>query len=239
MDWCVNPYVGCTHACAYCYASFIEKFTTRTEPWGTWVVAKSNITDVLARELRRPKSGKVMLSSVTDAYQPAEKTACLTRECLKLLADSGMNVSILTKSDLVVRDIDVLTSFGGLLGDTTIKIGFSFSTMSDEIAGIIEPGATPPSRRLAAMKSLSDAGIATWAFIAPALPGISDTKDAIAEIGSAVRRHGAREVDVDPMNFYPACVRRLADALATSQPALAEAVRSAARNPARWAARFN
>lgn len=238
MDWCVNPYAGCTHACAYCYASFMERFSGRPDQWGTYVEAKTNIADVLARELRRQRSGTVMMSSVTDAYQPAEKQAELTRACLKQLADSGLSLSILTKSDLVVRDIDILTSFGGLLGDAQVRVGFSITTLSDDLARIIEPGAPSPSRRLAALRELSRAGIATWVFIAPALPGISDTPDAIAAIEREARRHGAREVDVDPLNFYPASVKRLHDALAPAEPALAKALLAASRDPRKWAARF-
>jgi len=239
MDWCVNPYVGCMHSCVYCYASFMEKFAGRREQWGSWVEARTNIAAVLAHELRRPRSGKVMLSSVTDAYQPAENTTKLTRACLCRLAGSGMSVSILTKSDLVVRDIDILTSFGGLLGDTSVKVGISITTLSDELAAVIEPGAPSPSRRLAALRELSKAGIPTWVFIAPALPGIADNRDAIAAIEHEARRAGASEVEVDPLNFYPVPVRRLVDALTPTAPAIADAVKSASRNPRKWAERFH
>jgi DNA repair photolyase len=237
-DWCLNPYSGCTHACVYCYASFMKRFAGRTDPWGTYVEAKANIADVLGRELRRPRSGTVLLCSVTDAYQPAEASAGLTRACLSLLAGSGLSVSILTKSDRVLGDLDLLRSFGGLLGDAGAKVGFSVTTLSDDLAAILEPGAPPPSRRLAALEALSAAGIPTWVFLAPALPGIADTPARIAAMERVFRRHGAREVEVDPLNFYPASVRHLHDALAPAEPALAAALRDAARDPAAWRARF-
>lgn len=239
MDWCLNPYVGCTHGCVYCYASFIEKFNTRPEPWGTWAEPKCNIARVLAGELSRPRSGRVQISSVTDGWQPMERKAELTRGCLKVLAVSGLDVSILTKSDLVTRDADILTSFGGLLGDGSVKVGFSVCTLSDELAALIEPGAPPPSRRMAALKALSAAGVQTWVFIAPALPGISDTPETIDAIRAEARRNGASEVDVDPLNFYPSAVRGLLRVLSPEVPALADAVRAAAANPRRWASRFH
>lgn len=238
VDWCINPYVGCTHACVYCYAAFMGRFGNRDAPWGTWVEAKANVADVLARELRRPRRGEVVLSSVTDPYQPAEADARLTRACLAALAGSGLSVSLLTKSDAVVRDVDLLASFGGLLGDTRVRVGFSITTLSDELAGVIEPGAPPPSRRLAALETLARAGIPTWVFVAPVLPGVSDTPEALAAIADAARRRGALHVDVDPLNFYPASVSRLRAALERVAPALAEALRSASRDPAAWRARF-
>ncbi len=238
MDWCLNPYVGCTHGCVYCYASFIEKFNRRPEPWGKWVEPRSNIARVLAGELSKPRSGRVQVSSVTDAWQPLEREAGLTRDCLKVLAGSGLDVSILTKSDLVARDVDILASFGGLLGDGSVRVGFSVCTLSDELAALIEPGAPPPSRRMAALKALSAAGVRTWVFIAPALPGISDTPGSIAAIEEMARCNGAAEVDVDPLNFYPDAVRGLLRALSPTRPDLAEAVRAAASNPGRWCSRF-
>ncbi len=238
VDWCVNPFVGCTHACVYCYASFMGRFGGHEAPWGTWVEPKVNVADVLARELRRPRTGEVVLSSVTDPYQPAEAQARLTRACLAALAGSGLSVSILTKSDLVVRDLDLLASFGGLLGDTRIRVGFSITTLSDELARVLEPGAPPPSRRLEALRTLAGAGIATWVFVAPALPGLSDGPDALATIADEARRCGAQTVEVDPLNFYPTAVSRLLAALTPVAPQAARALQAASRDPASWRARF-
>ena len=233
-DWCLNPYVGCTHACVYCYACFMKRFTGHTEPWGSFVEAKAGIADVLARELRRPKAGTVVIASVTDGYQAAEAALGLTRACLARLAGSGLDVGILTKSDLVVRDADVLADFGGLLGDARAKVGFSLTTLSDELAAVLEPGAPPPSRRLAAIEALSDAGIRTWVFIAPVLPGIADTPGALHAIELEARRHGAREVEADPLNFYAAAVGRLHEALREVAPAQDAALTAASRRSAAW-----
>ncbi|MBM4394262.1 MAG: radical SAM protein [Deltaproteobacteria bacterium] len=237
MDWCVNPYVGCTHACVYCYASFMKRFTGHDEPWGTFVEAKANLPAVLARQAARA-SGTVMLASVTDAWQPAESVHGLTRAALKAIAGTGLAPRVLTKSDLVVRDLDLLRSFGGLLGDSTASVGFTVTTLDDRLARVLEPGAAPPSRRLAALSRLAAAGIRTWVFVAPILPGLTDDPDAIAAIASAARSRGAAEVEFDPMNFYPgavAAVRRVAEA---AGPGPAAAFRAAALVPSEWRERI-
>jgi DNA repair photolyase len=82
VDYCVNPYVGCLHACRYCYATFMKRFTDHGEPWGSFVDIKTNAPVLLERQLKRARRGRVMLSSVTDAYQPVESKAGLTRQCL-------------------------------------------------------------------------------------------------------------------------------------------------------------
>ena len=107
VDWCLNPYIGCQHACVYCYATFMKKYSAHEEAWGEFVDAKINAPELLRRELRRRREGEVMLSSVTDCYQPLEARFKLTRACLELLALSTLEVSVLTKSDLVVRDLDI------------------------------------------------------------------------------------------------------------------------------------
>jgi len=123
VEYVLNPYVGCAHGCLYCYAGFMAKWSYRhiNAPWGSFVEAKVNVVDLLARELpRKRKRGTVLLSSVCDPYQPVEEHYRLTRGCIELLAAHGWNIEILTRSPSVTRDVDILRSTG------TFPSGFPF-----------------------------------------------------------------------------------------------------------------
>ncbi len=164
IDYCVNPYVGCSHGCAYCYATFMKRFTGHTEAWGTFLDVKVNAPDVLRRQLKRAARGSVMLSSVTDPYQPAEKQYHLTRGCLETLLDYQYPVDILTKSSLVLRDMDLFKRF------RNITVGITVTTDDDTIRKAFEPYAPSVRKRVEALKSLHENGIATYVFIGPVLP---------------------------------------------------------------------
>jgi DNA repair photolyase len=225
MDYCLNPFTGCGHACVYCYARFMLRFAGTKEPWGSFVHPKVNCADRLLAQLRRVKPARVMISSVTDPYQPTEAHYRITRSCLQLLAESECSVSILTKSALVLRDLDILQRC------PRCDVGFSITTLDDRIAAIIEPGASPPSERMKALRQLSDAGIRTWAFIAPALPGITDSEEAFAAIVHAARSAGACRVATDPLSLYPTAVSGLRQVLAQDLPEYRDAFEEAVRDP--------
>ncbi|HHY98966.1 MAG TPA: radical SAM protein [Firmicutes bacterium] len=321
VDYVINPYVGCAHACVYCYADFMRRFTDHEgEGWGTFVDVKANIAERLRRELlggarrkaqplksqspRRslpqtlpglsdlPKltecpmtarhatahfmdgscpaaccasyTGKIMFSSVTDPYQPLEAKWRLTRGCLEVLLEAESiemtgfqepedgirierpgeigarlaegrkskdgvrmewpreiraktmtgeknasaesprrTISILTKSDLVTRDIDILKDFQ----DCTV--GLTITTARDDVARLFEPGAPPPSRRLAALEKLNESGIKTWVFMGPVLPFFSDKFEEMDRLFKAVAATGTREILIDSMNFYPSVKHRI------------------------------
>jgi DNA repair photolyase len=234
VDWCLNPYVGCTHACLYCYASFMKRFTGHTAAWGTYVQAKVNVAEVLARQVKRGPLGCLTLASVTDAYQEAESTCGLTRACLEVLRESKLSVGILTKSDLVVRDLDLLTAFGDLTGEPRVRVGFTLTTLDDGLASILEPGAPCPSRRLAALQAVSRAGIPTWVFVAPVIPGLTDAPEGLAALAREARSRGAGEVQLDPLNFYGAAVHNLRAALAAHRPQALRVFEAACRRPDDW-----
>ncbi len=204
--YCLNPYVGCAHGCVYCYASFMCRFTGHKEPWGKFVDAKVNSPQVLEKQLqgRRALEGKMLLGSVTDAYQPAEARYGLTRSCLEVLIRyPSLNVDILTKSALVVRDLSLLQKL------PRCSVGFSLTTMDEKSARVLEPGAPPPGLRLAAARQLGEAGIQVWVFIAPVLPGVGDNQEALTGLFSALKRAGVKEVLADILNPYAAVVQRL------------------------------
>ncbi len=125
-DYCINPYVGCQHGCRYCYASFMKRFTGHSEPWGKFVDVKINAPQILARQLKRPKEGSVLIGTVTDPYQPLEKKYRITRGCLETLLGSPLSLNILTRSPLVVRDIDLFKN----LHD--IEIGLSIQPTQEK-----------------------------------------------------------------------------------------------------------
>jgi DNA repair photolyase len=162
--WALNPYVGCAHACRYCYAEFMKKYTGHTEPWGTFVDAKVNAPEVLARELRRAGRGPVMLASVTDCYQPLEERFRLTRRCLELLLEHDFPVRVLTKSPLVLRDLDLLRKF------RDIEVGLTVTTDDEAMRRLFEPGAPPIAARVDALRRLKEAGVGTYVFVGPMLP---------------------------------------------------------------------
>ncbi|WP_258359639.1 SPL family radical SAM protein [Moorella sulfitireducens] len=235
ISYCLNPYTGCSHGCIYCYAGCMARFRGRQEKWGTFVQVKTNFVEVLAGQLRRPKKGKVMLASVTDAYQVIESKYGLTRGCLELLSRSGLEVSILTKSDLVLRDAGFLKAM------PAAEVGFTITTLDDRLARLLEPGAPPPSRRLAALEKLSAAGIKTWVFVAPVIPGLTDAPEDLAAITKAAAGAGAQEVDFDPLNFYPAAVSSIRELISRYWPEAKGAFEHACRDPRayrQWLRRF-
>ena len=168
-DYCINPYVGCRHACSYCYAESITKrFSSHKEPWGEFVDVKINALDVLKKELLRKKKGLVYISSLTDAYQPSEKKHQLTRKILQLLLKFQFPISIQTKSSLVTRDIDLIKQFD------EVEIGFTITGLDDEVRKNFEPNSSSVKEKLEAIKKLKENGIKVYVFFGPILPYLSD-----------------------------------------------------------------
>ncbi len=163
-DYSANPYVGCSHACRYCYASFMKRFSGHDEPWGQFVDVKRWKP---LKNARKHDGQQVFVGSVCDPYMPEEAEYGRTRALLEELVGSGMEVSIQTKSDLVLRDIDLISQLPGA------RVGFSINTLDEGFRSDMD-AAVPLARRLAAMKELHDAGIRTTCFISPIFPGITD-----------------------------------------------------------------
>lgn len=163
-DFSVNPYVGCAHACKYCYASFMKRFTNHPETWGDFVDVKN------WGILKNPSkyAGKeAFIGSVTDPYQPCEKKYERTRKLLKQLQGSGISISIATRSDLVLRDLDLIKTF------PNARVAISINTIDENFKKEMDKGATI-KRRLETMKQLYESGIKTTCFISPIFPGITD-----------------------------------------------------------------
>lgn len=208
LDWAINPYRGCAHACSYCYAQDVTRFETNKE-WGRVVEAKINIVSKLKKELEKGANGVYGIGTVTDPYQPAEKEYELTRGCLALLKRAKASVSILTKSDMVLRDLDIL------IGWDTAEVGLSIGCSSDDIASMTEPGACPPSRRFEVLEELSKARVSCYLMAAPILPDVCDSEEALTELVANASRAGVVRIIWDVFNPRPMATSRLDRALAT------------------------
>ena len=165
-DYSVNPYVGCSHACKYCYACFMKRFTNHTEPWGEFVDVKYWPE---IKKLEKYAGKEAFFGSVTDCYQPCEAKYNRTRALLEQLQGSGISISIATKSDLVLRDLDLIKTF------PNARVSFSINTLDEDFRKDMDRGVSI-ERRLAAMKTIYDAGVQTTCFISPIFPGITDVK---------------------------------------------------------------
>lgn len=209
LDWALNPYRGCTHSCAYCYAQDVTRFEP-ARPWGEVLEVKSNIIQVLRKELRNAREGVVGVGTVTDPYQPAEKRFELTRGCLSVLRSKGMEVSVLTKSPLVLRDLDILGGWAGA------EVGLSVATVDPKLTSILEPGAPPPEERMAALERLTRSGVKTYLMAAPIVPGLSDDRSSLCELVSRASAAGVRRIMWDKYNPKPMAQKRLRTALALS-----------------------
>lgn len=162
-EWVINQYVGCQHACSYCYAKFISRWRPDNYgKWGTWVEAKINAPELVKN---RYVDGWVFMSSISDPYQPIEEELKLTRRILENL-DKRNKLSILTKSDLVLRDIDLFRQF------KDIEVGLTINSFSGKSKEIFEPFSATNEKRIYALKVLKASGVQTYAFISPIIPGI-------------------------------------------------------------------
>ena len=172
-DYVINPYTGCVHSCLYCYARFMKRFTGHREPWGRFIDVKINAADLIPEKTSRYEGRSIYMSSVTDPYNPPERKYEITRGILKRLIPLKPYLAIQTKSDLVLRDIDILTRF------RNCEAGLTMTTIDDSIRREIEPHTSSVRKRITALKNLKDAGIKTYVFIGPILPYVTEWKEII------------------------------------------------------------
>ncbi len=209
LDWAVNPYRGCAHGCSYCYAQDVTRFELG-RPWGEVCEVKSNIVQVLEKELRKGARGVYGIGTVTDPYQPLEEQHRLTRGCLEALRRSGAGVSVLTKSPLVLRDLDLFKGWAGA------EVGVSVGCVDPDIARTIEPGAPAPAKRFDALRALSDSGVQVYLMAAPIVHGLSDSDDLLRRLVADAGRAGVPRVMWDMYNPRPTTVARMQKALAAA-----------------------
>ena len=165
-EYSVNPYVGCTHACQYCYASFMKRFTNHPEPWGDFLDVKYW---PIIKNPQKYAGKELFIGSVTDPYNPQEEIYGRTRALLTQLQGSDAKISIATKSDLILRDLELIKSF------PNARVSWSINTLDEPFREDMD-NAVSIQRRLAAMEAFHRAGVRTTCFISPIFPGITDAK---------------------------------------------------------------
>ena len=189
LDYNLNLYRGCQHRCIYC--------DSRSQCYGIEhfdrdVLVKVNAIEILKRELsRKRKKGIIGTGSMNDPYMPLEEQVKLTRRTLETIAEYGFGVHVITKSDLVVRDIDILQKIARV---SAAAVSLTVTTADDALARVVEPGAPPSSSRFRAMKRLSEAGIETRVALMPTLPFIEDSWENVSAIIEEAHRCGAKVV---------------------------------------------
>src|SRR5215218_161395 len=190
--WSLNPYRGCLHGCHYCYARATHPYLglNADDDFETKIVVKTNMVEVLRQELSKPSwtRERVAIGTATDAYQPCEGRYRLTRRCLETLSDHDTPVSIVAKATLILRDLDLLAELAQGPGAT---VYFTITTLETELWRVIEPGTPPPLKRLQVMNRLSEAGVPCGVFLAPILPGVTDSVDSMDAVAAAAKEHGA------------------------------------------------
>jgi DNA repair photolyase len=193
FDRTLNPYRGCEHGCSYCYARPNHAYAGLSPgvDFESQIFVKTDIVETLARELgaKRYAARPIVFSGVTDAYQPAERTHELTRRCLELLVRCKHPFSIVTKSALVLRDVDLLSEAAK---DNLVSVAVSVTTLDKDLARRLEPRASAPHRRLAAMSGLAEAGVPVSVMAAPMIPALNDHElEGILEAAAGAGASGA------------------------------------------------
>jgi DNA repair photolyase len=219
FKWSLNPYMGCVHRCTFCYVRHFEQRADRPsdDRYGRSIRVKTNVAEVLRRELGRPSWQRetVSIGAATDPYQPAEGRFELTRACLSELARSRTPFSIITRGPLVVRDIDVLQEASER---AEVGVYFSIPTLDERVWRTTEPGTAPPRSRLEAVRRLSDAGIDVGVGMAPILPGLSDRPEQLEEVVREARAAGARSIWANVLYLRPGTREHFLEALAEDWP---------------------
>lgn len=253
MDfWSINPYVGCAFGCAYCYARYAHRYTLERAaaadpddehlqqdlasmpPWLAFerrIFVKQNAPDAVRKTLRRDglryealRREGVVIGTATDPYQPAERRFRVTRGILEAIAEHpGMPVSIITKSPLVTRDVDVLAR---IAARARVTVHVSLITIDRELARRVEPRAPTPESRLRAVARLSEAGIDVGVNVMPVLPGITDGPDAIDALVRSVTRAGATHIAACALRLRGTARRRYLPFVEAEFPHLAERYRA-------------
>jgi DNA repair photolyase len=221
FSYTINPYRGCSHACTYCFARPTHEYLGLGigTDFERKIVVKINAVERLRAELASPKwhGQLIAMGTNTDPYQPAEGKYHLTQGIIGVLAKAQNPFSILTKSTLVLRDLDRLVAAGRR---TQVRLDFSIGTLDRDVWRSTEPGTPPPDRRMEAVRRLNEAGIPCGVLVAPILPGLSDSDDQIRAVVEAAVAAGAVSVTGVPLHLRPGVREHYLDWLALTHPAL-------------------
>jgi DNA repair photolyase len=204
FEWSLNPYKGCTHACRYCFSRAYHVKMDRDVGAGfdREIDVKINFVDVLTRELRKRPRGSVAIGTATDPYQPCEGRYRLTQGVLSALCERPMPATIITKSTLIVRDINLLQRLSEANGGN-LRVCFSVPTLDLEVWRTAEPGTPPPRQRMRALSMMRAAGIDAGVLCAPVLPGLTDSTESLDRVAAAAAAARATFFGWRPLKLDP------------------------------------
>ena len=201
-DYVINPYTGCQFGCMYCFSFFFWRFVgENNKDWGDYVYVKTNAVELMQKDIlrlmKKNPAPRIAISTVTDPYQGIEKKYLLTRGILKTFADHNYQgrVSILTKSPLVLKDIDLLKKI------SNAEVGITITTSDDKLSRFLEVRAPTASTRLKTLKKLNDAGIKTYVFVGPFLPHLKLQPELIDELFSKIKSAGTSKLKLEYLNL--------------------------------------
>ncbi|MCL5670508.1 MAG: radical SAM protein [Acidobacteria bacterium] len=220
--WTLNPYRGCEFGCKYCYARYTHEFMELGNglDFERKIYAKRGVPELLRAELRqaRDKGLPIALGTATDPYQPAEKQFGITSGILQAIEEfEGLDLSITTKSVLIVRDLDLL---GALVRRHRLSVHMTVTTLDAHLARLLEPKAPPPLKRLEAVRALAEAGIRVGINAAPILPGLTDSPRSLEALARAAAAHGARFLFDNVLFLMPSAMAQFMPFLETEFPQL-------------------
>jgi DNA repair photolyase len=232
FEWTINPYRGCEFGCKYCYARYTHEYMELDgSEFEKKIYVKKDAAPLLAHDISRKysyasersggeKPDHIAIGTATDPYQPAEREHGVTRECLEELAKrEGMSISIITKSNQIVRDIDVLTK---IAARSSLQIDITVTTMRARLARLLEPRAPRPDLRLAAVTELHEAGLAVGVSASPLLPGITDGEGELEAVAAAAKEAGAEWFFSGVLFLMPASAKQFLPFVRDKFPRLAK-----------------
>ena len=227
FTWTINPYRGCEFACKYCYARYTHEFMELRDPYDfeRRIYAKQHTKELLRRDLRKVKPGEeIAIGTATDPFQPAERRYEITRGILETLAEyEGLEIGIVTKSDLVLRDTDLLKRIGER---SSLFVNLTVTTTSADLARILEPRAPRPDLRMRAIRELTKAGVPAGVICAPVVPGITDGPKQLDELVRVAREHGAQYIFANALFLKPCSASVFLPFLEKEFPHLVESYRN-------------
>jgi DNA repair photolyase len=226
FQWSINPYRGCEFACKYCYARYTHEFMELRDPlaFEQKIYVKQQAAWLLHQELKKVRPGEgIGIGTATDPYQPAERRYNVTRAILEELAlHRGLRLGIITKSDLIVRDVEPLREISR---HNSLHVSLTVTTVNTQLARILEPRAPRPDLRLGAVRQLNLAGISVGVNCAPVLPGITDSPSDLSAVVLAAKEANARSIFAGPLFLKPCAAAVFLPFLEKEFPHLVESYR--------------
>ncbi len=226
FTWTINPYRGCEFACKYCYARYTHEFMEMRDgvDFERKIYVKQRAAELLRRDLRRVRPGEeIAIGTATDPYQPAERRFGVTRSILQVMAEQrGLDIGLVTKSDLVLRDIELLRE---VARRNRLFVNLTVTTLNTELARILEPRAPRPDLRMTAVQKLNQAGVPAGVICAPVIPGITDSPRELEALVKATKEAGGRHIFANPLFLKPCSAAIFLPWLEKAFPRLVEGYR--------------